>query len=290
MVIFNALSSFNLKGLFVGGGVGNLSDKYYTDVTPAGFTFSIWGVIYFWQAVWLLGSVISICRQGINGPLYRSPILLPPVFFIIYILNNAINTTWLFVWDREILIAAFVILALDAISLYICIGISMKYLNANMGVLRKANLGGQKWWIWIAVQNGLAIYATWTSIATTLNMAVVMEYVSGVDHEISGTVALSFVAAGFLFWSIFELSALDKYARYLFMPYLVVCWALGGAIAAHWGKDWDNNDRNAIYTATILAVAVALGVIKFILLFYRHFKKPLDATEITSTLNEKSGL
>ena len=29
---------------------GNLSDKYQMSFTPAGFTFSIWGIIYFWLA------------------------------------------------------------------------------------------------------------------------------------------------------------------------------------------------------------------------------------------------
>ena len=29
---------------------GDLSDKYQLSFTPAGFTFSIWGVIYLWLA------------------------------------------------------------------------------------------------------------------------------------------------------------------------------------------------------------------------------------------------
>ena len=29
---------------------GNLSDTYQLSFTPAGFTFSIWGIIYFWLA------------------------------------------------------------------------------------------------------------------------------------------------------------------------------------------------------------------------------------------------
>ncbi len=28
---------------------GNISDTFYTDITPAGWTFSIWGFIYTWQ-------------------------------------------------------------------------------------------------------------------------------------------------------------------------------------------------------------------------------------------------
>ena len=37
--------------------VGNLSDKYYLDITPAGWAFSIWGVIYIW-----LGISVVFCK------------------------------------------------------------------------------------------------------------------------------------------------------------------------------------------------------------------------------------
>ena len=28
---------------------GDISDKFFTDITPAGWTFTIWGFIYTWQ-------------------------------------------------------------------------------------------------------------------------------------------------------------------------------------------------------------------------------------------------
>ena len=37
--------------------VGNLSDKYDLSFTPAGFTFSIWSIIYIWLAV-----AIGFCK------------------------------------------------------------------------------------------------------------------------------------------------------------------------------------------------------------------------------------
>ena len=32
---------------------GDVSDKYPTDITPAGWTFTIWIVIFIWQGLWV---------------------------------------------------------------------------------------------------------------------------------------------------------------------------------------------------------------------------------------------
>lgn len=42
---------------------GNISAKYSTDFTPAGWTFLIWNVIYTWQLAWLLYALSGICRR-----------------------------------------------------------------------------------------------------------------------------------------------------------------------------------------------------------------------------------
>ena len=42
---------------------GNLSDKYQMSFTPAGFTFSIWGIIYFWLAATM---VLCECSSQID--------------------------------------------------------------------------------------------------------------------------------------------------------------------------------------------------------------------------------
>ena len=251
--------------------------KYDTDITPAGLTFSIWGIIYTWQAVWLLYAVISIFRMGVDGPLYRSPVLLPPLFFVIYIANNVLNTTWLFLWDRERLVASFVILLAVAVTLYICIAISMRYLARNLEVLVKNRLKSERWWIWIGVQNGLGIYAAWATVATALNLAIVLQYRSGLDSEGAGTVALIIILAFFIFWSFLELVLLDRYARYLFTPYLVAAWAFIGILVHHWGVDWTPTDRNAIVTAIGIAIIIGLSLVKVILLIIRQIKKPLTS-------------
>ncbi|OPL20582.1 hypothetical protein AM593_09251, partial [Mytilus galloprovincialis] len=55
MIVVNALATVKLGrdiGLFKNT-TGDISDKYYTQITPAGWTFSIWGVIYTWQGIFM---------------------------------------------------------------------------------------------------------------------------------------------------------------------------------------------------------------------------------------------
>lgn len=53
--------------------------------------------------------------------------------------------------------------------------------------------------IW-QVQNGLALYATWTSIATLLNFAVVLIYKWNVANETATTACLSILGLSLLIW------------------------------------------------------------------------------------------
>jgi hypothetical protein len=96
---------------------GTVSDQNLTDFTPAGkfinmikrkiiyysnqgWTFSIWGVIYFWQAAWLIYALSRIPRKSNNGYLYITPNTLHFSIFIFYIINMGLNTGWVIIWDR----------------------------------------------------------------------------------------------------------------------------------------------------------------------------------------------
>ena len=58
---FNALAGSGAGvGSIFESTVGDISDLYELYITPAGFTFSIWSVIYLWIALMLLFFIISI--------------------------------------------------------------------------------------------------------------------------------------------------------------------------------------------------------------------------------------
>ena len=49
-LIFNTLNSVGGFAIFQNT-IGGLSDKYPLDITPAGWAFSIWGIIYLWITI-----------------------------------------------------------------------------------------------------------------------------------------------------------------------------------------------------------------------------------------------
>ncbi|KAJ7409758.1 hypothetical protein WISP_112679 [Willisornis vidua] len=190
MVIMNAGNATGIfKGLFRTT-PGNISDKYSTDFTPAGWTFLIWNVIYAWQLAWLLYALSGICRR------YLLPAL---VFLAVLTLTTCAS---LFISHR----------ALSTHSSWFVKG-------------HKAEL----WLIRILVQNGLALYGAWTTIATLLNFAIVLIYQWNVSHEKATTASLSILALSLVVWFYLENFFLDKYVRYNLTIYPVVITALIGS-------------------------------------------------------------
>lgn len=68
-MVINVLGGMGVIGVSTNS---QLSDKYPTAITPAGWTFSIWGFIFFLQAVWtvyLLGVTFFCSRTGESADL-----------------------------------------------------------------------------------------------------------------------------------------------------------------------------------------------------------------------------
>ncbi len=60
MAFFNAAASTQIvKGLFKNN-TGQVSSEAGVSITPAGWTFTTWGIIYAWQALWLTFNVVLI--------------------------------------------------------------------------------------------------------------------------------------------------------------------------------------------------------------------------------------
>ena len=90
-------------------GTGDISDAYYLEITPIGWAFSIWGIIYTWLLLGIIFILITICRQNHAGPVYLNPPVISKVFLALYILDMILNITWLFMWDRQLMPWAFVV-------------------------------------------------------------------------------------------------------------------------------------------------------------------------------------
>ena len=90
-------------------GTGDISDAYYLEITPIGWAFSIWGIIYTWLLIGIIFILITICRQNHAGAVYLNPPVITKVFLVLYTLDMILNITWLFMWDRQFMPWAFVV-------------------------------------------------------------------------------------------------------------------------------------------------------------------------------------
>ena len=123
----------------------------------------------------------------------------------------------------------------------------------------------------ILIQNGVAFNATWVTIATLLNLGIVIAYWGGVDQSTASTVSLSVLTCEVLVYFVLENFILERYLRYTYSVWPVVIWALSGSIA----QNWDSSNTNSIITAVLLALACALYLVKIGLSIWRGRTQPL---------------
>ncbi|XP_052237688.1 uncharacterized protein LOC127848998 [Dreissena polymorpha] len=272
-----ALSYFSsndiIPGLFENE-TGDISDAFYLSCTPAGWTFAvIWATIYVWNMIWFVYALTTVCRRDDNGHYIYQLNLLPPVFFISFIINNIVVVTWLFLWDRLYLNWALLVIAFTPLTLYICLFISFRQLYRKLNVLSQAGAKKDIWLTRIFVQNGMAFFATWVSIATLLNFAIVLTYYWSVEMQVSVSIALGILSFEIIAWFLLDTFAIDKFVRYTVTPYIVVVVALVGSVLKNF--DLNVNYRNSIFLVTLLAVVGVLLLLKLVIMFIRAGRRPI---------------
>ncbi|XP_072323257.1 uncharacterized protein [Scyliorhinus torazame] len=268
-VVMNVLAARGSEPGIFHQSIGNVSKKYSTELTPAVWTFSIWGVIYIWQAVWLVYACSGFCRRDAHTWI---PSVLPWPFYLVWIINNLLNIGWIFLWDRECIIAALIFLALITFTSYVILFLSYRALHIQrpwMQKYRQVDL----WLVRMLVQNGVAVYATWATIATLINFAIVLTYSGGITTVTSGTVSLSILAFKVVLWFYLENLLFDKYVRYTLTVYPVIIVALSGSLDRNYNTV--SPTRNNIYIAVLLATACTAFAARVAIVTWRHFKRPL---------------
>merc|ERR1712154_240085 len=153
--------------------MGELSDKYSLPITPPGWTFSIWGIIYLWQAAWLIYILYHSIRY--SAELKSQNILtFGTLFYISWIFSCIFNGSWIALFALERLTLSAIVLVSISISLYINGYVSHKYIGSasdpsnNEIYPSYLNSKTTRTLYRILVLNGIAFYATWCSIAQCL--------------------------------------------------------------------------------------------------------------------------
>jgi len=204
---------------------GQVSDAYPTLITPAGFTFSIWSIIYI-----LLG--VFVVYQAL--PRNEGKPFLDRISFL-FVLSGLLNVSWLFLWHYG-LITYSVILMFGLLLSLIAI-----YLRLNIG---KADVSLREK---VCVHLPFSVYMGWITVASIANVAVALTFVNwdaaGIDPAIW---ALLVIAVALLIT--LAVIATRKDIGYS----LVIIWALSGIMVKQ------SSNQTVLWTTSVSIVVILI--------------------------------
>lgn len=208
---------------------GELSDKYPSLFTPAGYVFSIWGLIYLLLAVFIVYQALP--SQKDNPRLERLGYL--------FAISCVFNFFWIIVWHYELILLS------ELMMLGILATLIMSYERLGIGT---SQVGTAERW---AVRLAFSIYLGWITVATVANTSVLL-------------ISWGFDGGAFApVWTVIAIAAalgigLMVLARRSDIPYtLVIVWAFAGIAAKQWGAT-GSAVVAALAAAAVLVVAMGM--------------------------------
>lgn len=225
------VNQLGATGKFNGMGQKDVSDKYKTLITPRGFAFAIWGIIY----TLLFVTLIYFFVQR-NDPAVAELILLTSSLFIA---SSVFNMCWIVSFSYEKLGLSNIFIFGMLISLMTIIGKIYEY-HTNF----PSTLAG----------SAFTLYASWVFIATILNISLYLVQKKWRGFGISDsiwTIFILFVAI------ILVLIYLFIYQNALFP--IAIAWAFFG-IYSSYSKGITKPEM-----ASIIQKILAFGIVVFII-------------------------
>ncbi|XP_061569309.1 uncharacterized protein LOC133423179 [Cololabis saira] len=268
-ISFNFLSGFGDKSGIFKQRTEDVTLKYTTPITPAKWAFVVWDFIYFWIFAMFVYFLAGFFRRNTYEWMYTTPSVLPYGFHVTLIINLCLNTTWLFMYDRELLLAALVTSAVMAVTDYVLLFFSCHGLKIYGAWLHKYH-NPDLWIFRILVQNGLAVYATWGTLSTLLNVTIYLQHQTGMLKCDCAMLALLLILMELSAWFLLENFYLDKQVRYIVTIYPVVILWLAGIL-----ENSSSNSHMYIFTVLTLAISCVMFVVRIALVTWRHTKRPL---------------
>lgn len=135
---------------------GDISTAYPSLFTPAGITFSIWGLIYLLLGAHVLYQ-LGLFRDGPETP--EQTALLNRVG-VLFSVSSLANTAWVFAWHYDLIPVSVVLI----VTILVCLALIVT-------TLRRADLVGRQRWL-IGVP--FSVYFGWTTVAVVANITVLL--------------------------------------------------------------------------------------------------------------------
>ena len=211
---------------------GEISDRFQVYFMPAGYVFSIWGLIY-------LGLIIFSVFQAL--PAQRDNPRLGRIGYL-FAASCLANIAWLFLWHYEqfpLTLIAMLLLLVLLIVIYLRLGIGQVEVSST-----------EKWLVHIP----FSVYLGWITVATITNVTSLLDYWNwsgwGVSEEVWAIIML---VAGLSIASMVTITRGD------IVYMLVIVWAFVG-IAVKQAET--PVVATAAWVVSVLAVLVlALGIV-----------------------------
>jgi len=202
-IVVNTLANaLPLNGL----NTGEISDRFQVYFVPAGYVFSIWGLIY-------LGLIAFVIYQAL--PAQRENPRLRAVGWWV-VLGGLANSAWIFLWHYEqFSVTIFAMLVLLATLL-------VTYLRLGTG--RTAASRAETW----AVRVPFSIYLGWITVATVANVTQLLYFLKWNAFGIAPEVWTVIVLAAVLL-----IAVLMNFSRRDVAYALVILWASAGIAIKH---------------------------------------------------------
>ncbi|MEG0760299.1 tryptophan-rich sensory protein [Chryseobacterium sp.] len=238
LVVTIGINYLSNTGIFNNETMATISAKYQNLFTPAGYAFSIWGLIY----IGLLGFVIYF-GPFIKNTDDKEKIILNVGWW--FIVSCVANSLWVFTWLYEYTFLTIPIMVLLFISL-------LKIIGNNRGLIESKNFRTA-----IFLRVPFYIYSGWISVALIADVAAYLKKIQWSGFGISET---SWTVLMFVVAAIIHLYMVWKINMTAFA--LVAVWALIAIAVA-------NKDSN--HMVYISAIITAIFI--FVNVCFQMFKK-----------------
>ncbi|TXH69999.1 MAG: hypothetical protein E6Q83_07800 [Thiothrix sp.] len=229
MIVLNTAGSF---GWLNDRTVAEISDRYATLLTPAGYAFVIWTLIYL-LLIGFLWYQWKAHREGQNGD------SLEPAG-IWFALSNLFNGLWIVAWLNDFIGVAMLLMIGLLVSLFqLVMRLRLEVWDAPVRIIMFV------WW-------PICIYIGWITLAAPVNLAAWLKSVFDTPPFFSGE-----------FWAIISLACLTTVYivwtqwRNMREASLVAVWGLVAIAVQQWSTSWVVGLFALACSALLLAVATA---------------------------------
>jgi hypothetical protein len=226
---------------------GEISELYPNLFAPAGFTFSIWGVIY------LLLGAYALFQLGLFGGDSASNKIIKRVG-VLFIISSMANALWIFSWHHLMIWASLALMAIILASLIMIVSFLHK-----QGLNRNEHL---------FIRIPFSVYLGWITVAAIANVTVFLVSIGWDGFGISSHIwAVAIIAVGIIIGGQ-AIIALNDIAYGA-----VLVWAYIGILAKHISPAGFDMQYPGIITAASIGIAVFIALIILVFVKKNYWKK-----------------